>query len=107
LNPQIIIAGVKDYKLEAHTIAHVFARSGGVGQPIAKLNALTRRLICQSPRAICSALKTQSSLDARPHRAQRSQSAQTKSIGFEDASLLASSPRIFRITVAGRIGFSF
>ena len=49
------------------------------------------RLICQSPRAICSALKMQSSLDGIPHRAQRSQSPQTNSAGCrKDRSVLAS-----------------
>ncbi len=43
------------------------------------LNVLVRRLISQSPQAICCTLKIQSSLDDRPHWVERSQSAQTKS----------------------------
>lgn len=52
----------------------------GVSQAFARLNVFARRLIFQSPRAICSALKMQSSLDGIPHRAERSQSAQKKSV---------------------------
>ena len=81
----------RHYQISWSTIDRVFDRSNGVGQPIARINALESRFICQSPRAICSALKMQSSLDGIPHRAQRSQSPQTNSAGCrKDRSVLAS-----------------
>jgi hypothetical protein len=72
---------------------------------MAKLSALLSRFVCQSPRAICSALNMQSSLDGILHRAQRSQSPQVNSTGrHKDLSVLAAlwtmsairgSPRMF------------
>jgi hypothetical protein len=88
----------RSYQTSGSTTDLVFDRSNAIGHPIARLNAFESRFICQSPRAICSALKKQSSLDGIPHRSQRSQSPQTKSTGFEEESLLANSPRIFRMT---------
>src|SRR6516164_10900603 len=67
------------YQISWSRIDRLFDRSNGIGRPIARLNALESRFICQSPRAICSALKMQLSLDGIPHRAQRSQSPQTNS----------------------------
>jgi hypothetical protein len=79
-----------------------FDRINGLGQPIAKLSAFVSRFSWMSPRAICSALKTQSSLEGMPHRAQRSQSPQLNSTGrCTDRSALAILSRMDRTTVAG------
>ena len=74
---------------------------------MAKLNALVSRFICQLPRAICSALNMQSSLDGILHRAQRSQSLQAHSIGRrKDQSVPAALWTICAIRVPPRMFFS-
>jgi hypothetical protein len=86
----------------------IFDRSNGIGHPIAKLNAFASRFNCQSPRAICSALNTQSSLDGIPHRTQRSQSPQVKSgAPRKDRSAVASLFRTSRTTVPARMSCSY
>jgi hypothetical protein len=94
-------------KINLPMILFTYPRAKSVGQPIARLNALTRRLIRHSPRAISSALKEQLSLDASPHRAQRSQSPQVNSTGRrKDVSVLASLSRKSRMTAAELIFYS-
>src|SRR6516225_7706596 len=79
------------YQISWSKIDRLFDRSNGIGRPIARLIALESRFICQSPRAICSALKMQLSLDGIPHRSQRSQSLQTNSADCrKDRSVLTS-----------------
>jgi hypothetical protein len=63
-------AACGSYQISGSILDRSFGRLSGVDQPLARLNALASRFICQSPRAICSALKIQLSLDGIPHRTQ-------------------------------------
>jgi hypothetical protein len=97
-------AACGSYQISGSILDRSFGRLSGVAQPLARLNALASRFICQSPRAICSALKIQSSLDGIPHRAQRSQSPQAKSVDrCKDRSTLVNLLKPLRRTVTARI----
>jgi hypothetical protein len=102
------LKGRGNYQILGSTTDLIFDRSSGIGHPIARLNAFASRFNCQSPRAICSALNTQSSLDGIPHRTQRSQSPQVKSgAPRKDRSAVASLFGSSRTTVPARMSFSY
>ena len=72
------------------------------------LGALSRRLTFQSSRAICAALAMQTSLGGRPHRSDRSQSAQLKSGRRSSATIVcANLAKMPSLRLASRMASSF
>jgi hypothetical protein len=95
------------HQIYGSTIDLIFDQSNDLGQPVTNPNAFVSRLVCQSPRAICSALNMQSSLDGIPHRAQRSQSPQANSgARHKDTAVPPSLLNVPRIDIALRIFLS-